>query len=667
MPLFSEPFAFDTESDRFEGEQRTRMVQMCPMSATSLNDVVVIEGWDALDRFMDRFEETKSKSWIRCHDFNLGGYEFSHLLPVLRRRYVYVDKKTPGRGEWTAIADDKTVYKVLVMNANGTVMEITCDMRRVGGNVSMESVAKAVRSARPEWFEGLDVVKEETDYHDGWLDPSDKDYEVSVRYAKVDAYSQAMILRWLTVEGYCSKLTAPSTGLQMALAIHYRGKLLKDCDSKDLQWAMEALQKDYPPLDREMQDIAENSLIGGFVYGRTGTHYGTFCHADYSSSYPYEYAFGKMFKGKVQRVRPDSPRWEQYRRADMMRWYLVSFDFELMEGMMPCISGVECGFSDGNRNKKMEFGHVESRLYTESYLEELGHHYKLTNMVHHEMWIAKPCVGEFRDFIEKCYTEKNNLKNAGKSDTADYLMWKLFMNGGLHGKSITRTRRVKRTWFNGIKATVVEVNEPKMNFMIGFTAMQNARERLLRHCRMVIEAGHLVMMCDTDSMVVDCDEQTLRGIIGDWFVREPAYKGEHVPLEECLGRFEIETDKKVAKRMGIEPSAIFDEFRCLGLKRYCEVRTVNGRRLCRKTAFAGMHDGMQEMIMDWETDGREYEWEQTGKKTLTYGANIVKVTKHAKAEDIYYRGPVIAPRPVKKDISRSKRIYEQIKDSRSGC
>lgn len=50
MPLYSEPFALDSESDVYEdGEKKTRLIQICPVSAHGLEDVRVYYGWDAWD------------------------------------------------------------------------------------------------------------------------------------------------------------------------------------------------------------------------------------------------------------------------------------------------------------------------------------------------------------------------------------------------------------------------------------------------------------------------------------------------------------------------------------------------------------------------------------------------------------------------------------------
>lgn len=664
-PLPVEAFALDSEADVYEdGIKRSRLLQFCPVSATGLQDVETIYGWDCWTRFFGMLEDTVSRRTLRCHMYNLGGYEFSHMFAeVLKDEYEYTEERMPKKGQWCFVADDKTVYKVMVRSYGGTLIEFTDDMRRMGG-VSMEKASSAIKSQHPEWFVGMERTKLDSDYHEGWLDESDPDFEESMAYSIQDAYSQAMIARWLRMNGLDGKLTAPSNGLQMALSLTYCDKELSEATRGGLKFALGKFTKKYPPLNREMQDLAERSLLGGFVWGRTGTWKGTFCHADYSSSYPYEYVYGDMFIGKVEKVHKGDRFYDMYRSSEnIKRWFVVSFDFEYIDGMMGCISGRECVTDEdpmiGRYNKKMRTGHVERRLYTESYLEELGKHYRLTNMVEHEMWVAKRMTGGFDKFIKYCYEKKNQLKEQGMDGSADYLIWKLFMNGGFHGKSITKTNRRKRTYQDGKVAYRKEVNDPTLCFMLGFTAMMNARERLLKHCRMVVESGHHVMMCDTDSMIIDCTGDELRGIIGDWFCAG----GKQ--MEGNLGMFEVETDKKMAKKQGLIPMEEFDELRCWGLKRYCEIRTSDGVRYTRKTAFAGMHDEVQQELMDWETDGREYEWKQAGKRTEKYGAVIVEASKHMKAENIWDEGRKTPPKPKDRiDLSRMKEVHGAIKDAR---
>ena len=70
--------------------------------------------------------------------------------------------------------------------------------------------------------------------------------------------------------------------------------------------------------------------------------------------------------------------------------------------------------------------------------------------------------------------------------------------------------------------------------------------------------------------------------------------------------------------------------------------------------------------MNYETDGREYEWVQSGKKTMKYGATIVDVVKHMKAENIWDEGPLKAGTPKRNcDFTEAKRIYGRMKECRS--
>lgn len=640
-------FAFDTETDRYEdGHIRTCLIQVCSLGASSLDDVRVLEGWDCYERFFDLFDECLHD--VDCRMFNLGGYEFDWFKDLLSERYEFTRSRRPAKGCWSCVADNHSVYSVKIVNQHGKMMRISDDLKRVGGNRSMKSTAEAVRRSRPDWFPDGMEVKEETEYNNGWYTERDtfpERYERFMHYSKQDAYSQAMISRWLKEFGVGGNLTASSAGLDMALALKYRGVKASELDGKEKRYTRMDFEKKYPPLDREMQDIVEESLLGGFVWGGTGTWHGTFTHVDYSSSYPYEYAFGNMFSGTVQRLIAGQCRkstWNRVLSGDYMRWMLVSFDFSLAGGM-PAISGRECRTSEnpmiGSANKKMKTGHVTRRLYTESYLNELKMHYTLTNIEVHEVWFAKRAVGEFRVFIEKCYSEKSRPELKG---TMEREMWKLFMNGGIHGKTITKTHRKERVFEGGDHLEAV-VNEPELCSLIGFTGMMNGRERLLRHCRRVLEAGHRVLMCDTDSMVTDCTEAEIKEIIGDWFAHESG------SMEHSLGRFEIETDK--------DGNTEFDEFKCWGLKRYLELN--HGEY--RKSAFASMHDDLQEKLLpQWETDGTMYAWEQTGKVKDKYGKIVTMVTKHAKAENVWYEEKTLP-----KETGGSAAFDRVLKESRA--
>lgn len=699
MPLSFVPSAIDTETDGPSIWKYTAIVQECPEDATSLEDVNLYfttrprcTAWDA---FFDEFEITEKfrdpeskglRSVIERHCFNLGGFEWKGITECLCRRYGGNTEKVPQSAKnrdrimWEAVADDKSVYRITIYNMHGVKLVFTDDLKRLGGNIEMKEAAEMVRAGHPEWFEGVPDVKETTDYHEGWLSPNDPDYGHSIHYAKVDAYSQAMILRNLRQEGWTKALTAPSLGFKEALSI------LKP-HAENSYFAKLWFTKAYPPLNRTMQDIVEDSLIGGFVYGVRGVHYGTFTHLDYSSSYPYEYVYGEMFKGKVMITLPGEPYYERVLRSPkFVRWYYVSFDFRFKEGMLPAISGESCDLSFVDRacgmsRKKMTEGRVSRKLFTEQYLNELGSHYDILNLEVHELWFAdRDPKNEIGKAVKEFYSRKKRLKDEGKSKTLPYKMIKLFLNGGIHGKTITKTHRQSRMWRDdGTTYYVWETNEPEYNALLGFTAMQNARARLLRDCRKMIEHGYHVYMCDTDSMVVDAPKSEVERILGkDKFC-------EGVDISTNLGRFEEETDadacKDVEKSTGqhIAPSAEFDTFKCWGLKKYCELRALlaeevpdtphprihhmDGRTyLFRKSAFAGMsgenqHDLLAEAPVDQDTP---LVWTQLGKKTPRNAKAVVltDVTKHAYPEDMWGAAP--APLQRNTDLTHSKEIFRKM-------
>ena len=147
--------------------------------------------------------------------------------------------------------------------------------------------------------------------------------------------------------------------------------------------------------------------------------------------------------------------------------------------------------------------------------------------------------------------------------------------------------------------------------------MMNARERLIRHCRMITEAGYHIYMCDTDSIVTDCPPDAAKEILG-----EDAFETEHGGIDN-LGKFEIES---------FDGSESFDEFRCWGLKRYLELK--DGKY--RKSAFAGMHDDIQrKALIWWRTDGTKYTWRQRGRITGPYGKVVEMIFKTAGAENVW--------------------------------
>ena len=620
MPLPS-CFAYDTETGTCpDGLIRTVLVQMCSVTAANIDEVRMIEGENAIDRFFDLFEETMYHS--DCHCYNLS-YEISWIISAIRDRYEWVDwgsSKKMRPGTFTVMEDPMACYAAKFCNSSGYMLKMSDDMRRMG-SVSMETAADSVRKNFPEWFEGLERTKEETDLYNIWYTfPEDDPRRISfLHYAKVDAWSQAMIARWLIEKGYTGSYTIASNGLKMALAIRYRDTL----DISDRQsnfYAKMDFNRKYPPLDRVKQDIVEASLLGGFVWGLVGTYHGSFYHYDYSSSYPKEYYSGKLFSGRIYSIDCDSPSWKRVLDApNYFRWFLVDFDFVIRENGIPALSGRECRNVDnqmnGSWNKKMREGHCSNKLITESYLDELMKNYDISNLKIWECWFAGRASGDFAPFIEYCYNKKSQPELKG---TADRLIWKTFMNGGIHGKTITKTHRKKVVYPEGERHIEREVTDPEYCSLIGFSAMMNARERLIRHCRMITEAGYMIYMCDTDSMVTDCPPDVAKEILGD-----EAFEKEGGGIDN-LGTFEIES---------FNGNEGFDEFRCWGLKRYLELD--HGEY--RKSAFAGMHDEIQRnALIWWRTDGTKYTWRQRGRVTGPFGKVVEMVFKTAGAENVWF-------------------------------
>ena len=624
MPIPSN-CAYDTETGLTDDGIRTVLVQLCSTSARSPSEVVMFQGADAIGQFLDEFERTPYD--LDIHAYNLK-YEWSWLRPwIILKGYKWTDKRKLSPGEWTVMEDTMSVYRVKLRSKSGSSMEITDDMKRVGP-YKMEKVSQQVRAEHPDWWPS-ETTKLSAEYdgeslYNVWYTfPEDDPRRVwFMEYARLDAYSQAMIARWLTDKGYSQYLTMASNGLRMSLDIRYR----KNADEAPWQFARRFKHR-YPPLQRREQDIVERSITGGFVYGETGTWKGPFVHLDYSSSYPYEYAFGDMFIGKITIVHPSDEHYQMAFKWHYMRWMVVSFDFELANHGMPALNCKDARTHDqnynGQQNKKMRKGRIVGKLFTESYLEELKKHYHIFNLEIHEIWFAARKKGDFKKSIEEFYNKKELPELKG---TISRLMYKGFMNGGIHGKSITKTRRKAVVYPDNERKIEETVSDPNFCALIGFTAMQNARERLLRDCRIVQEAGHHVFMCDTDSMVVNGTETELREILGEAKLVHPDGGMNN------LGKFEFE-------RNG-DGSAEFEEFRCWGLKRYLEIH--NGEY--RKSAFAGMNDSLQSQLMDWRTDGTEYTWKQNVQHQDEWGKVIQLGPKHARAEDIWYHEPVPVPR-----------------------
>lgn len=669
MSLFSKPFAMDTETDSVEGydEPRTVLMQMCPVDAVSEKEVVLLKGVDVFDQFFDRVEETRHN--MDCHVFNLD-YEWSRMEQTVLARYEWTEERKMGKGTFHVVGDDRMVYEVRICNQYGKTLKITDDWQRSKGK--MEDVAGDIFGEHPDWWPAgvtADDVKlsvEKEKYNNGWFAEDHEDHELMMNYAIRDAYSQAMIARYQIENGRADYLTGSSAGLGSCIIKKYRKDQYNVPHYKKLKWAKEEFNKVYPPLDRDMQDMVEKSLVGGFVYGHPGIHRGPFTHLDYKSSYPQFYAHEDMFIGKVSVIKKGNKRWELIKaNPKMFRWYVVSFEFDgLTEAGMPVITGKECYWGENNENKpphchnhKMHSGSVKKVLMTEDYLEEVKKHLNIVGEVEeHEMWFAKRITGGFKEFIEEEYFLKEVYKAAGMK--AESKIHKDNMNGGVHGKTITKTHRKSLTYAEGYRHTVDVVNDPDYCSLIGFTGMMQRRYALLRDCRRIQEKyGRVVMMCDTDSMVVKLTEDQVKEFFGheiadenicdgltvkqmvkklmaegkDWMAEMRRYK-DNITGE--LGKFEIEENK-------VTGGTMFEELRCWGLKRYLEIE--NGEY--RKSAFAGMSDKAtcdwsdnvgQRILMDAPVGEEVFSWCQNGSKRGNYGKMIREGMKSARMEDIWY-------------------------------
>lgn len=619
-------FSYDTETGRVgtgDEDVRTVLIQICSKDAKSKRHVQLFMGEDCFAQFFGLFENSFSYSKYECFTFNLK-YEFQWLLPWLREHYRWQlrPRNEQGKlgpmepGTWYCVEDAMTVYSVEVCSRGGIVMRFRDDLRR-GPPVPMKIAAKNVMREYPEWWEGTEVKGQVDDlYNDWWTLPyGSYGWRKFMDYAILDAYSQAMICRYYYDIMGNRKLTLNSYSLDRAIVMTY--------DETNVFFAMRRFLKEFPPLNREMQDIVEENMLGGYVHGCVGDWYGTFVHVDYSSSYPYEYVYGRLFKGrKIQRG-----QWKLLERKDFVNWVIVSFDFKLKKTGLPLICYGETAGQWYNtkgmaRSLKMKEGHVEKKLMTQTYWEELQCHFNITNVKMHDVWSAPEQRGRFAKFIRDCYTNKQRPELKG---TMQRDMYKRQMNAGIHGKTITKTHRIEVSYPDGVKVIERVINEPKLCALIGFTAMMNARERLARHCRILQEHGIKVMQCDTDSIVAMGTEKEVRDALGE----DAFYKEGDMSTE--LGKFEFET---------FDGKTEFDHFRSWGLKRYCEIQN----NVYRKSAFAGMHEDMQILLTVAPTDGTEFSWQQKKSKRLvdgehTMGRLVYSGRMKAKAEDIWYHPP----------------------------
>ena len=360
-------FAFDTESGLCaDGVLRNVEIQICYRGARSLDDV---RTWVSDDPYTQFFAEWDNLSDIEVHVFNLD-WEYRPIVNwLIRNGYTFRtgNSKRIKKMEWDIVQTPMCVYELRVKDARGFEMKFVDDWQLC--HDKLREVIKALRKD-PEYNKiMLDAGvegKEETEVYETWyaLGEDSDEYKQFVRYSRVDAFIQALFCEWLHDHNRDLALTGASMGFRNGIAYTFRGCYASDLEKKDMWFALRDFKQQYPPLDHRKQLIAEQSITGGYVDGRPGHYKGVFTHGDYSSSYPYEYKYGQLFKGAVHEAREcDFDR--VLNNPKLLCWVVVSFDFEYIEGTLPIISGENCDKLamaicgqplEGQHNAKMRAG-----------------------------------------------------------------------------------------------------------------------------------------------------------------------------------------------------------------------------------------------------------------------------------------------------------------------
>lgn len=231
-------------------------------------------------------------------------------------------------------------------------------------------------------------------------------------------------------------------------------------------------------------------------------------------------------------------------------------------------------------------------------------------------------------------------------------MAKLDLNGATHGRPMIKT----------LTSLVMEVvngklvnkgrrmdndhkeSDIKTNPLVGMTAMAHARCRLIEHCMILIENGYQILMNDTDSLVTDCPPEKLKKLLNKHGWKNWLIEGKSKKMKDILGRFDLEEFEL--------HGSVIDEFRCWGLKRYCEickrptlvdVIEQNGwwedgvYCLYRKSAFAGMHDEDQRKILG-NVYQKDMKWQSSSKAWVDECYAVRYHDVEAGEEDIWYNG-----------------------------
>lgn len=304
---------------------------------------------------------------------------------------------------------------------------------------------------------------------------------------------------------------------------------------------------------------------GGFTHANalyTGLLLENVNGADFTSSYPYVMLSEKFPMSEPREIEPD--KWLDYMESEHLQACAVLRFVNIcaktthsVESEHKCIH-VENPIVDNGRIAKADEMVV--------FLTELD--YKIYKMFYEwdevECWKCYAFKSDylpkwFTDVIKKYYTQKNQLKKAGLSRTAEYSVAKEMVNSS-YGLTVTRLNFTEYKW-NGETWTEESTSKPykqliakeNLNPMWGIYVTAYARYNLLS---VVAELGKDAIYCDTDSVYFK-DSKKNRKIIEKYNkavdLKEKCKEWKGTDLEG-LGKF--------------DPLGIAVKFKTLGAKRY---------------------------------------------------------------------------------------------------
>lgn len=694
----SETDSLDMKGDRADSDlTRTVCVQTCSTDALTLDAVSVwFDDENAYVPFLKDFDKTNRD--CQCQVFNMG-YEKGWIRDAcitLGKEFVNEGDERMKHGikslnapNCVAMMEDKNAGCFMIVITNGHKIRgsrqkkkggghyypehyarlcIKDSAKIMGGKASMEEVAKAVRKSHPEYWANVgEDVKEDTVYNDGWYFNRAEDpdrFDDFVHYSKLDAFSQAMVMKYLDESGQSKGMTASGNSFNQAVML---------AEDTSVKFAKDNYKARFPELDPCVQLEYEDGLVGGLVYGETGrTVMENGTKIDYKSSYPGGYWDMLTPSGRMHRVFPEDELWDDVMRGTYCRFFKCSFDFKLINGRMPCISAGECEVDGVQVTRqirlKMIKGHRRSMITPEPYIEAVSKHYDITDFKIEYCDYYVPYQGYFKPAIREFFIGKEVCEGVERD------MYKGCLNGGMHGKNITKMQRQHRLFDSdgsdpdsgmwSKKAQVEELNGSGYGFYLGMWVLMGRRAQLLNDLDKIYTHGGKVYMTDTDSCVTDLDEQTLKEIFGDELISEETEKElselkkktKEARKKKEIDGWDAMTDdekdamiSKVIGKFSVEKAGI-TEFRCWGLKRYACYK--DGEVV--STAFAGMtkrggwymEDGEWKRTEDLQKDclsrapltGELFKWKQLTLKRSAgrYGEPVSPCEKTAGMQDIWW-------------------------------